>query len=260
MRYFYAFQRQLTAVVLFVLTAALAVTFGTSFIQPAQAVTTYPGFVQSPVRHGWVREAIRPRDTITVVALRTYTVRAGDYLSSISQRMYGNARYWSGIYAANRSIVRNPNVIYAGQSLRIPGSPHTASYTAPRVHATYQCGDGDGDGWDMPCSKLHHRTAPSPVVHTAAPVQALAAPAPSGNYSVSSSFQSCVIRAESGGNPNIWNASGHWGLYQFSASTWTAHGGDPSLFGHASAAYQTQIFWNTVHADGTSDWAPYDGC
>jgi cell wall-associated NlpC family hydrolase len=84
--------------------------------------------------------------------------------------------------------------------------------------------------------------------------------APSGGFSVSSSFQQCVIRAESGGNPNIWNASGHWGLYQFSYSTWVAHGGSPSLFGHASAAYQTEIFWNTVRQDGGSDWSPYDGC
>lgn len=81
-----------------------------------------------------------------------------------------------------------------------------------------------------------------------------------GGYSVSSGFQACVIRAESGGNPQIWNASGHWGLYQFSYSTWVAHGGASSLFGHADGAYQTQIFWNTVRQDGTSDWAPYDGC
>lgn len=81
-----------------------------------------------------------------------------------------------------------------------------------------------------------------------------------GGFSVSSSFQQCVISRESGGNPGIWNASGHWGLYQFSYSTWVMHGGAPSLFGHASAAYQTEIFWNTVRADGGSDWSPYDGC
>lgn len=84
---------------------------------------------------------------------------------------------------------------------------------------------------------------------------------PSGGSVVpTSAFQACVIRAESGGDAQVMNSSGHYGLYQFSYSTWTLHGGDPALFGHASAAYQTQIFWNTYRADGTSDWAPYDGC
>lgn len=83
---------------------------------------------------------------------------------------------------------------------------------------------------------------------------------PAGGYAVRSSFQACVIRAESGGNPGIWNASGHWGLYQFSYGTWVAHGGAPSLFGHAGGGYQTQVFWSTVRADGGSDWSPYDGC
>ena len=73
-------------------------------------------------------------------------------------------------------------------------------------------------------------------------------------------MQECIINAESGGNPQIWNASGHWGLYQFSYSTWVAHGGPPSEFGNAGAAEQTRIFWQTVAQDGYSDWTPYDGC
>lgn len=81
-----------------------------------------------------------------------------------------------------------------------------------------------------------------------------------GSVTPTSSFQACVIARESGGNSQVMNSTGHYGLYQFSYSTWTLHGGDPALFGHASAAYQTQIFWNTYRADGTSDWAPYDGC
>ena len=78
-----------------------------------------------------------------------------------------------------------------------------------------------------------------------------------GSYS---GFQACVISRESGGNSQVMNSSGHYGLYQFSASTWAGHGGSSADFGRASVAEQTQVFWNTVHADGTSDWAPYDGC
>jgi hypothetical protein len=56
------------------------------------------------------------------------------------------------------------------------------------------------------------------------------------------------------------NSSGHYGLYQFSASTWAAYGGNPADFGHASAAEQNQVFANAMAAGGQSNWSPYDGC
>lgn len=76
-----------------------------------------------------------------------------------------------------------------------------------------------------------------------------------------SSFQACVIRAESGGNPQVVNASDHYGLYQFSASTWAEYGGNPADFGNASVSEQNQVFANAMAtAGGASNWAPYDGC
>ena len=56
------------------------------------------------------------------------------------------------------------------------------------------------------------------------------------------------------------NSSGHYGLYQFSASTWAAYGGNPADFGNASVAEQNQVFDNAIAAGGQSNWAPYDGC
>jgi hypothetical protein len=79
-------------------------------------------------------------------------------------------------------------------------------------------------------------------------------------YSGGGSFQSCVIARESGGNSQVMNSSGHYGLYQFSAATWAAYGGSPSSFGHASVAQQNQVFNNAIAAGGQSNWAPYDGC
>ena len=73
------------------------------------------------------------------------------------------------------------------------------------------------------------------------------------------SFQSCVIASESGGNSQVTNGSGHYGLYQFSASTWE-YGGDPADFGNATVAEQNQVFDNAMAAGGASNWAPYDGC
>jgi resuscitation-promoting factor RpfB len=69
-----------------------------------------------------------------------------------------------------------------------------------------------------------------------------------------------VVMRESGGNSQIMNSSGHYGLYQFSLSTWQAYGGSASLFGHASVAYQEQIFLNALARGGQNNWAPYDGC
>lgn len=73
-------------------------------------------------------------------------------------------------------------------------------------------------------------------------------------------FGACVVMRESGGNPQIMNASGHYGLYQFSEQTWVAYGGNPADFGHASVAEQEQVFMNALAAGGESNWAPYDGC
>ena len=94
----------------------------------------------------------------------------------------------------------------------------------------------------------------------AAPVQAAPQAAAPATYSGSSSFQSCVIARESGGDSQAMNSSGHYGLYQFSAGTWAAYGGSPSSFGNASVAEQNQVFNNAIAAGGQSNWSPYDGC
>jgi LysM repeat protein len=55
---------------------------------------------------------------------RRYTVRPGDTLAGIAQRFYGQAGDWHLLYRVNRPEIRDPNLIYAGQVLRIPRSPH----------------------------------------------------------------------------------------------------------------------------------------
>ena len=51
---------------------------------------------------------------------RTYVVVSGDSLSKIAKRQYGDAQKWPKIYEANRSIIKNPDLIHPGQELRIP--------------------------------------------------------------------------------------------------------------------------------------------
>jgi len=51
---------------------------------------------------------------------RTYTVVAGDNLSKIAKRFYGDANQWKRIFEANRDILKNPDLIHPGQTLKIP--------------------------------------------------------------------------------------------------------------------------------------------
>jgi|ERR1700730_13351735 nucleoid-associated protein YgaU len=51
---------------------------------------------------------------------RTYTVVKGDSLSKIAKREYGDANKWRTIYEANRDLIKDPDLIYPGQSLRMP--------------------------------------------------------------------------------------------------------------------------------------------
>ncbi len=51
---------------------------------------------------------------------RTYTVQPGDTLSKISKDVYGNANEYNKIFEANRDVLKNPNEIRPGQTLKIP--------------------------------------------------------------------------------------------------------------------------------------------
>lgn len=54
------------------------------------------------------------------VEVRSYTVVAGDSLSKIAKREYGDAGKWRQIYDANRDQIKDPDLIYPGQVLTIP--------------------------------------------------------------------------------------------------------------------------------------------
>jgi nucleoid-associated protein YgaU len=53
---------------------------------------------------------------------QTYTVVSGDSLSKISKRLYGDASKWKKIYEANTDQIKNPDLIYPGQVLKIPSA------------------------------------------------------------------------------------------------------------------------------------------
>ncbi len=49
-----------------------------------------------------------------------YTVQSGDSLSKIAKEYYGNAMKYPEIFEANREVIKDPDLIYPGQKLRIP--------------------------------------------------------------------------------------------------------------------------------------------
>jgi LysM repeat protein len=167
----------------------------------------------------------------------SYTVRSGDSLSSIAGKVYHKQNAWPVLYYANRNKVHWADLVSTGQVLKVPALP-----------AKIPAAPG--------------QTGPAAAATASGPVQATSAVS-GGTYSGGSaggSFGACVIARESGGNSQVMNSSGHYGLYQFSESTWVAYGGSAADFGHASAAEQNQVFSNAIARGGQSNWSPYDGC
>jgi len=179
-------------------------------------------------------------------------VRRGDSLSGIAAQYHIQ---WPGLYEANRRVIGgNPSLITAGERLRIPSKA-----SAARLALSYQPPAVVVPVYPAPATTQPASTQPATAEPVAAqPVAAQSSSVQSG--ASAGSFQQCVIAQESGGNAQIMNGSGHYGLYQFSYSSWTAAGGSPAAFGNASVAEQNQVFATAYAQDGTSPWAPYDGC
>lgn len=92
----------------------------------------------SVVNWDYVWEPVKPRSSATGPVLtlpapalaplpppgaapKTHTVAAGDTLSTLAMKYYGNAALWTRIYAANRGVIGpNPNLLRPGQKLVIP--------------------------------------------------------------------------------------------------------------------------------------------
>jgi LysM repeat protein len=164
---------------------------------------------------------------------RTYTVRSGDTLSSIAQRFYGNPADWTWLWHVNSSVVKNPNVIYVGEKLKIPSDPpanaasyapkHAKSSTTLTSSATHLSGT-------LGCSGLEALWEAAGGSHSEAFMAAE------------------IAMAESGGNQYALSPTDDYGYWQINAS----HGPAQATFnaiGNAKAAI-------AISNDGT-DWMPW---
>jgi LysM repeat protein len=166
----------------------------------------------------------------------TYTVQPGDCFWSIGQR-YGVSMYT----LADANHMQLSETLYVGRVLALPPAG-AAAPTSVQVSASTP-----GSATDAAPTTKSAPTAKT-VTHNS-----------SGSVSAASGLEQCVIARESGGNPQARNGA-YWGLYQFSASTWAAYGGNAGTYGSASAAEQQQVFHNAIARGGASNWTPYDGC
>ncbi|MCB0198005.1 MAG: peptidoglycan-binding protein LysM [Anaerolineae bacterium] len=49
-----------------------------------------------------------------------YEIQKGDTLSAIAKKFLGQASAYPKIFEANREVIKDPNLIYPGQKIRIP--------------------------------------------------------------------------------------------------------------------------------------------
>ena len=90
--------------------APLSLTVTVLTVQPSRPI---PSFPRPPT--------VTPPPPATPAPERFYIVKLNDFLQKIAQLQYGDSAKWRLIYDANEAIIRpNPNLIYAGQRLRIP--------------------------------------------------------------------------------------------------------------------------------------------
>jgi LysM repeat protein len=111
------------------------------------AMAAAPAFLSAPQVHTALADvsphavtahldALVQPTTPAAPAARTYTVRSGDTLSGIAFRYYGHAREWHGLYRVNRSKVKDPDLIYAGQMLSVPKHLRKAAAADPSTPTT----------------------------------------------------------------------------------------------------------------------------
>jgi LysM repeat protein len=161
----------------------------------------------------------------------TYTVRPGDTLSGISRQVYGSAGDWQQVYAANRGTVADPDVIYPGEVLNLPGyrPRHAAPDPAPQAEAVQQPGR-EVAGGTLGCTGLED------LWEGAGGSQA-------GAFTAAE-----IAMAESGGRQyalSPWDDVGYW---QINRAAWGSMA-TFDAYGNARAAI-------IISHDGTN-WAPW---
>ncbi|MDH6109123.1 cell wall-associated NlpC family hydrolase [Kitasatospora sp. MAP12-15] len=154
---------------------------------PATAAPAASGQNTASQHSGWHQDAAAGADS-------SYTVAAGDWLSSIAQS-HDVQGGWEHLYELNKSVLTHgPDTIYPGQKLSLGGSTATASWS----HGNW--GHSDNSGTTAP--------AQTPAPATAATTTSAKTPAPAATGSMAAA----VAFAESKvGQAYIYGGTGNGG-------------------------------------------------
>jgi LysM repeat protein len=163
-------------------------------------------------------------------ASRTYIVQPGDTLSAISQKIYGTPADALWLYQVNRSVIRNPNLIYVGQRLKLPYDPPAGGTAAvPELaHETVMSTSSALSG-TLSCTGLEELWEEAGGSHAEAEMAA------------------SIAMAESSGEQYATGAVGERGYWQINPNHGALSTYDP--LGNAKAAV-------IISNDGTN-WTPW---
>jgi len=187
---------------------------------------------------------------LPALALATvlYTVKPGDTLSGIAQH-YNTT--WEAIYTANQSKISNPNLVYAGERLRVRRGDHSTAVSA-RAAAAVQPSPAAVSVRSTPVASTPAQSAPvqsTPVQSASTSTSGYDSGSLSDIPGVPSSFASCVAYRESTDDTNPAANGNAYGIIP--ASGYDV-GGD-------SIAQQKQVFKEIYDTVGAGAWAA-DGC
>ena len=160
---------------------------------------------------------------------RRYIVRPGDTLSSIAQRFYGNPADWRGLYQANRSVMRNPNVIDPGEVLNVPYQlPASSSRTSAPAGSTVLTTSASLSG-TLSCPGLEELWEQA------------------GGSDAEAVMAASIAMAESSGQQFATGAAGERGYWQINPDHGSLSTYDP--LGNAKAA--------VIISDDGANWTPW---
>jgi LysM repeat protein len=177
----------------------------------------------------------------------SYTVHQGDTLSAIAAHTYGSAADWPAIWWANRHQVPNPNMIAAGQRLRLPTSGHVSARIARAAQAAIPAPPTPAP---VPTQAQAVSVPQADPAAATTPVST-ASPASSGGAN-----WSAIAACESGGNWGANTGNGFYGGLQFTEQTWLAYGGGqyaPSA-NQASESQQIAVAQRVLAGQGIGAW------
>jgi LysM repeat protein len=173
-----------------------------------------------------------------------YTVKPGDTLSGVAQH-YNTT--WEAVYDHNQSSIHNPNLIYAGQKLRVVEGDLTKALPHVKAAAA-QSSSGSNRGQHAPVHS--YATSTQSASHSASSSSSGYDSSALGDIpGVPQSFAACVAYRESTNNTN---PAAHGNAYGIIPASGYNVSGD-------SIAQQKQVFKQIYDTSGPRAWAA-DGC